>query len=126
MDIYDGFMAGCDTGLYDLSMFDTVFNGFRGDSKNQKAGSSPASQDEGLPMTLLNAREAAAYLRVSLSTLHRMEQRGQLRTLRTPGGHRRYTLAMLNHCLACQTCVPDEGLPGDERTQEAERRTLLA
>jgi excisionase family DNA binding protein len=51
------------------------------------------------PLTLLTAREAANYLRVSMSTLRRMERRGQLSFLRTPGGHRRYTLEMLNSCL---------------------------
>lgn len=51
-------------------------------------------------LTLFTAREAADYLRVSLSTLRRMERRGHLRSLRTPGGHRRYTLQMLNACLA--------------------------
>ena len=51
-------------------------------------------------LSLLTAREAADYLRVSMSTLRRMEQRGQLSSLRTPGGHRRYTLELLNACLA--------------------------
>ena len=51
-------------------------------------------------LVLLTAREAANYLRVSLSTLHRMERRGLLNPLRTPGGHRRYTLEMLNECLS--------------------------
>ena len=51
------------------------------------------------PLTLLTAREAAIYLRVSMSTLRRMERRGRLSSLRTPGGHRRYTLEMLNSCL---------------------------
>lgn len=51
------------------------------------------------PLTLLTAREAAGYLRVSMSTLSRMERRGQLSSLRTPGGRRRYTLEMLNSCL---------------------------
>ena len=51
-------------------------------------------------LVLLTAREAASYLRVSLSTLHRMERRGLLTPLRTPGGHRRYTLEMLNECLS--------------------------
>jgi excisionase family DNA binding protein len=51
-------------------------------------------------LVLLTAREAASYLRVSLSTLHRMERRGRLNPLRTPGGHRRYTLEMLNECLS--------------------------
>lgn len=50
-------------------------------------------------MALMTAREAATYLRVSLSTLHRMERRGLLNPLRTPGGHRRYTIDMLNECL---------------------------
>jgi excisionase family DNA binding protein len=52
------------------------------------------------PLQLLTAREAASYLRVSLSTLYRMEQIGQLTPLRTPGGHRRYTIPILNACLA--------------------------
>ncbi|MFZ6030870.1 MAG: excisionase family DNA-binding protein [Chloroflexota bacterium] len=52
------------------------------------------------PLKLLTAREAASYLRVSLSTLYRMEQVGQLTPLRTPGGHRRYTVSILNACLA--------------------------
>jgi excisionase family DNA binding protein len=51
-------------------------------------------------MNLLTAREAAQYLRVSLSTLYRLEQNDVLVPLRTPGGHRRYTLKMLNACLA--------------------------
>ena len=50
-------------------------------------------------LELMTAREAASYLRVSLSTLHRMERSGELKPLRTPGGHRRYTLEMLNECL---------------------------
>jgi excisionase family DNA binding protein len=52
------------------------------------------------PLALLTAKEAAEYLRISLSTLNRMEQKGRLTSLRTPGGHRRYTLEMLNACLS--------------------------
>jgi excisionase family DNA binding protein len=51
-------------------------------------------------LNLLTAREAANYLRISLSTLYRLERDGRLTSLRTPGGHRRYTLQMLNACLA--------------------------
>ena len=58
------------------------------------------SLDTSERLVLLTAREAASYLRVSLSTLHRMERRGLLNPLRTPGGHRRYTLEMLNECLS--------------------------
>ncbi|MFM8320719.1 MAG: helix-turn-helix domain-containing protein [Chloroflexota bacterium] len=54
-------------------------------------------------LTLLTAREAADYLRVSLSTLNRMERSGRLRSLRTPGGHRRYTTDMLNECLVARS-----------------------
>jgi len=49
---------------------------------------------------LLTAREAACYLRISLSTLYRLERDGQLSSLRMPGGHRRYTIQMLNACLS--------------------------
>jgi excisionase family DNA binding protein len=51
------------------------------------------------PLALLTAKEAAGYLRISLSTLNRMEHKGVVTSLRTPGGHRRYTLEMLNACL---------------------------
>jgi len=50
-------------------------------------------------LLLLTAREAAAYLRVSLFTLNRIERQGQVRPFRTPGGHRRYSLGMLNDYL---------------------------
>lgn len=53
-------------------------------------------------LSLLTAREAAHYLRISLSTLYRLERDGQLESLRTPGGHRRYTIPMLNACLSKQ------------------------
>jgi len=48
---------------------------------------------------LLTAREAAGYLRISLASLRRMEQRGTLVPFRTLGGHRRYSLAMLHEYL---------------------------
>lgn len=50
-------------------------------------------------MSLLKAREAAEYLNVSLATLDRMEKERKLTPFRTPGGHRRYSLAMLNEYL---------------------------
>ncbi len=52
-----------------------------------------------IEMTLLTSKEAAAYLRVSPFTLRKMEQMGLIRPYRTPGGHRRYSLAMLNEYL---------------------------
>lgn len=45
---------------------------------------------------LLTAREACQYLRVSLFTLRRIEQQQLITPFRTPGGHRRYSVAMLN------------------------------
>ena len=48
---------------------------------------------------LLNAREAASYLGVSLNTLYRIEKDGELTPYRTPGGHRRYQVQMLEDYL---------------------------
>jgi putative resolvase len=48
---------------------------------------------------VLKAREAAEYLRISLFTLNKIERKGMLVPFRTPGGHRRYTLEMLNQYL---------------------------
>ncbi len=50
-------------------------------------------------MTILTAKEAAEYLRVSLYTLRKMEMEGLLDPFRTPGGHRRYSLNMLDEYL---------------------------
>ena len=50
-------------------------------------------------LILLNAREAAQYLRVSLFTLSRIEKEGGIVPFRTPGGHRRYSLRMLHEYL---------------------------
>jgi len=50
-------------------------------------------------VTLLTAKEAAEYLRVSLFTLGKIEKQGGLVPFRTPGGHRRYSLTMLNEYL---------------------------
>jgi excisionase family DNA binding protein len=50
-------------------------------------------------MALLTAREASEYLHISLFTLSRIEKEGMLVPFRTPGGHRRYSLEMLNEYL---------------------------
>jgi len=49
--------------------------------------------------SLLTAKEAAQYLRVSLLTLSKIEKEGNLIPYRTPGGHRRYSVEMLNDYL---------------------------
>ena len=49
--------------------------------------------------TIMNSREAAEYLGISLNTLYRIEKQGDLQPFRTPGGHRRYDLRMLNEYL---------------------------
>jgi excisionase family DNA binding protein len=48
---------------------------------------------------LLTAREASSYLGVSLNTLNRIEKRGLILPFRTPGGHRRYDVRMLDDYL---------------------------
>ena len=50
-------------------------------------------------MNLITAKEAARYLRVSMFTLSKMESDGGLMPYRTPGGHRRYSIRMLNKYL---------------------------
>ena len=51
------------------------------------------------PYRLLTAKEAAQYMRVSLLTLSKIEKQGGLVPYRTPGGHRRYSMEMLNEYL---------------------------
>jgi excisionase family DNA binding protein len=48
------------------------------------------------PKSLLTAKEAARYLRISLLTLSKIEKEGHIVPFRTPGGHRRYSIEMLN------------------------------
>lgn len=52
-----------------------------------------------LERTMLTLAEAATFLGVSPNTLRRMEARGALIPYRTVGGHRRYSLAMLQSYL---------------------------
>jgi excisionase family DNA binding protein len=61
-------------------------------------------------MRLYTAKEAADYLRVSLFTLRKIEQQGLIVPYRTPGGHRRYSLDMLNEYLErSRVPPPSEG-----------------
>jgi len=48
---------------------------------------------------LLTAEEAARYLTISMYTLRKIERRGGLVPYRTPGGHRRYNVRMLDEYL---------------------------
>lgn len=57
-------------------------------------------------MRVMTAKEAAAYLRVSLFTLRKIEQQGLIVPFRTPGGHRRYSLDMLNEYLEGSRVLP--------------------
>jgi len=50
-------------------------------------------------MRLLTAKQAAAYLGISLYTLKKIEYLGYLKPCRTPGGHRRYSRQMLEEYL---------------------------
>ncbi|HIC96764.1 TPA: helix-turn-helix domain-containing protein [Candidatus Bipolaricaulota bacterium] len=71
-----------------------------------------------LDETLLTAKEACAYLRVSLFTLNKMERQGLLIPFRTPGGHRRYSLEMLREYLEASrnnSFNSPTGHPGDQQ-----------
>jgi excisionase family DNA binding protein len=48
---------------------------------------------------VLTAKESADYLRISTFTLRKIEKEGLIVPYRTPGGHRRYSLEMLNEYL---------------------------
>jgi excisionase family DNA binding protein len=56
---------------------------------------------------LMTAKEAAQYLRISLFTLRKIEQEGLIIPYRTPGGHRRYGLEMLNEYLEKSRIRPE-------------------
>jgi excisionase family DNA binding protein len=58
---------------------------------------------------LVRATEAAAYLGVSLVTLRRMEKQGLLSPYRTLGGHRRYSIQMLEEYLEGSRRLPPAG-----------------
>lgn len=58
---------------------------------------------------ILNSREAADYLGISLNTLYRIEKQGDLQPFRTPGGHRRYDLKMLDNYLESTRIHPNQG-----------------
>ncbi len=55
---------------------------------------------------LMTAKEAASYLRISLFTLRKIEQQALIVPYRTPGGHRRYSLDMLNEYLEQSRILP--------------------
>jgi excisionase family DNA binding protein len=69
-------------------------------------------------LTMLTAREAAEYLRVSLFTLRKMETEGSLIPFRTPGGHRRYSLSMLNEYLQ-ESRISSQGQESESQSQAA-------
>lgn len=77
---------------------------------------------------LVRAKEAAEYLGISVLTLRRMEKVGVLSPYRTLGGHRRYSIEMLEEYLensrqyspALKTAVASESRGDDD--QEAGQR----
>lgn len=48
---------------------------------------------------MLNIAQAAKYLNVSIDTLRLWEKNGKLKPLKTPGGHRRYDIDLLDEFL---------------------------
>jgi excisionase family DNA binding protein len=56
---------------------------------------------------LLTAKETAAYLRISPFTLRKIELQGQIVPYRTPGGHRRYSLEMVQEYLEKSRIPPE-------------------
>ena len=73
--------------------------------------------------TILTAREAAKYLRVCLWTLRKMEGGGSLAPRRTPGGHRRYSLRMLNEYLK-NSCKPPRRRESESKPPRSKLRGI--
>lgn len=65
---------------------------------------SPEPMSELMP--LLTAKEAAQFLNVSMFTLSKIEKQGGLTPYRTPGGHRRYSVEMLQKYLESTRRLP--------------------
>ena len=55
---------------------------------------------------VLTAKESADYLRISTFTLRKIERQGLIIPYRTPGGHRRYSMDMLNDYLERSRIFP--------------------
>jgi excisionase family DNA binding protein len=53
-------------------------------------------------MEYVTPREAARILAVSVSTLRRWENEGQIKSIKTPAGHRRYSIAQLENLSLAQ------------------------
>jgi len=58
---------------------------------------------------VLTPKESADYLRISQFTLRKMEELGLIIPYRTPGGHRRYSVEMLNEYLENSRVPPSVG-----------------
>jgi excisionase family DNA binding protein len=88
----------------DHSVIRVLSESKRMDAELDSASSKSQSRKGGVKMAeermrLMTAKEAAEYLRVSMFTLSKIEREGGLVPYRTPGGHRRYSLRMLNRYL---------------------------
>jgi len=66
----------------------------------------------------LTTNEAAKYLGISASTLYRMEQKGLLRSLRTPGGQRRFPKEELDQYLRLSQSITAPQNPSKYKLSE--------
>jgi len=95
--------------LEDKKVYEEIAQALKDEGMDRAAPEPEADVGAGRPrrrLTLLTAREAAEYLRVSLFTLSTMEKEGKLVPFRTPGGHRRYSVEMLNEYLERSRLAP--------------------
>ena len=68
--------------------------------KRSDSGPGPETRELPVQEDLLRPREVAAIFGVRTSTLARWARDGRLTPLRTPGGHRRYSRAVVRDVLA--------------------------
>ena len=73
--------------------------------------------DEVVSRQLWTSADVARFFRVGVSSVKRWTDEGELEAIRTPGGHRRYTLGAI-HRFASIRRLPTEGLPSIEEAEE--------
>jgi len=73
---------------------------------------------------LLSTKEAAQHLGVSTSTVYRMVNNGALNPSKTPGGHRRFSIEMLEEFLESSKTIKAPQDPSAYKKNEHEKTTL--
>lgn len=72
---------------------------------------------------LLIPEEVATLFRVEPKTVTRWAASGRIRSIRTPGGHRRFRMSAVQALLADETTEAENSAPGGETRQSSENQS---